>query len=138
MSSYEEQQKDDAKELKQPPRQVSFLKFFSFLSLTDKILLAVGTFAAIIAGAILPSISLVMGNVAVAFSGGNSPTGLKDVMSLISSLVLIIVGLLFVFCYIFYAFWQHLAQNITRNLRKKYLWALMNQEISYFELNQIE
>ena len=137
MSSYKEQ-KDDAKELKQQPRQISFLKFFSFLSLTDKILLVIGTSASIIAGAILPSISLVMGNVAVAFSGGNSPTGLKDVMSLISSLVLIIVGLLFIFCYIFYAFWQHLAQNITRNLRKKYLWALMNQEISYFELNQIE
>jgi hypothetical protein len=91
------------------PRQISFIKFFSFLTLTDKILLVVGTSAAIIAGAILPSISLVMGSVAVAFSGGNTPTGLKDVMSLISSLVLIIVGLLFVFCYIFYAFWQHLA-----------------------------
>ena len=136
MSSVDDK-KDDANQSTQP-RQISFLKFFSFLSMTDKILLGVGTSAAIIAGAILPSISLVMGNVAVAFSGGNTPTGLKDVMSLISSLVLIIVGLLFVFCYIFYAFWQHLAQNITRDLRKKYLWALMNQEISYFELNQIE
>jgi ATP-binding cassette, subfamily B (MDR/TAP), member 1 len=133
MKSYQEQ-KDDSKESK-PPRQISFFKFFSFLSFTDKALLVFGTLAAIIAGAILPSISLVMGNVAVAFSGGNTPTGLKDVMSLISSLVLIIVGLLFVFCYLFYAFWQHLAQNITRDLRKKYIWALMNQEVSYFEMN---
>ncbi len=88
-----------------------------------------------LAGAILPSISVVMGSVAVAFSGGNTPAGLKDVMTLISSLVMIIVALLFVFCYIFYAFWQHLAQNITRDLRKRYIWALMQQEVSYFELN---
>jgi len=81
------------------------MKFFSYLSFTDKILLVIGTTSAILAGGILPSVSLVMGNVAVAFSGGNTPTRLKDQMSLISSLVLIIVGLLFVFCYIFYAFW---------------------------------
>ena len=54
------------------------MKFFGYLSITDKILLVVGTSSAIIAGAILPSVSLVMGNVAVAFSGGNTPSGLKD------------------------------------------------------------
>lgn len=104
-----------------------------FLSFTDKLLLLIGSTAAILAGAILPSVSLVIGNVAVVFSGGNTPAGIKDQMSLISLLVLIIVVVVYVLCYIFYAFWQHLAQNITRDLRKRYLWALMNQEVSYFE-----
>jgi|LauGreDrversion4_2_1035121.scaffolds.fasta_scaffold33772_9 hypothetical protein len=41
----------------------------------DRILLYVGTFAAVAAGAILPSISLVMGNVAAIFS--NSQTSVQ-------------------------------------------------------------
>ena len=45
---------------------------------------------------------------------------------------------IFVFAYIFFAFWQHLAENISLNLRKLYLKALLNQEIAYFEKIKIE
>jgi len=48
------------------------LKFFSFITTYDKLLLAVGTISSILAGAILPSVSLIMGNVAAAFSGSGS------------------------------------------------------------------
>jgi len=54
------------------------MKFFMFLRFTDKLLLLIGTTAAILAGAIFPSVSLIMGNVAVVFSGGNTPDGIKD------------------------------------------------------------
>lgn len=59
-------------------------------------------------------------------------------MSLIVSFVMLIALSLFVFSYIFYAFWQHLAENITTDLRKKYIAALMHQEIAYFEVNKVE
>ena len=45
---------------------------------------------------------------------------------------------LFIFSYMFFAFWQHLAENITTDLRKRYLAALMHQEIGYFEVNKVE
>jgi ATP-binding cassette subfamily B (MDR/TAP) protein 1 len=104
-------------------------------------LLGAGTAAAILAGAILPSISLVMGNVAVAFSGGSSSSSNVNIlsqMSLIASIVMLIALALFVFSYMFFAFWQHLAENITTDLRKRYIAALMHQEIAYFEINKVE
>ena len=45
---------------------------------------------------------------------------------------------IFIFSYIFYAFWNHLAENISLRLRKVYLQALLRQEIGYFEKTRIE
>jgi hypothetical protein len=47
-------------------------------------------------------------------------------MALIGVVVSFIALLLFAFAYCFYAFWQHLAENITTDLRKRYIAALMN------------
>ena len=82
-----------------------------------------------------------MGNVAVAFTGGGgagSDTNLLAQMGTIASIVMMIAFCLFVFSYIFFAFWQHLAENITLDLRKRYIGALMRQEIGYFEVNKVE
>ena len=72
-ASYLQAEKLDpnAEEPKADVRQIAFTKYFSYLKGSDKVLLVCGTTAAILAGAILPSISLVMGNVAVAFTGNN-------------------------------------------------------------------
>ena len=121
--------------------QVPLSKFFAYLTAQDKLLLFIGTFAALIAGAILPSVSLIMGNVATAFSGGGSSTSGSDIisnMSYIASYVVIIAMSLFTFSYMFYAFWQHLAENITTDLRKRYIVALMRQEVAFFEKNKVE
>ena len=94
-----------------------------------------------IAGAILPSVSLIMGNVATAFSGGGSSSSGGDIisnMSYIASYVVLIAMTLFTFSYMFFAFWQHLAENITTDVRKRYISALMRQEIAFFEKNKVE
>ena len=49
--------------------------------------------------------------------GSNTPTGEDGAF--------VALGL-FSFSYMFFAFWQHLAENITNNLRKRYLAALMH------------
>ena len=88
----------------------------------------------------MPSIAFIMGNVANAFSGSASDQGgdiLGD-MSYIASYVFLISALLFIFSYMFFAFWQHLAENIVTDLRKRYLRSLMKQEIGYFEVNKVE
>lgn len=106
----------------------------------DRHLLWFGTLAAVLAGAILPSISLVMGNVAAIFSGDpNQPTSnILQTMAIISIIVSLIALSLFGFSYVLFAFWSHLAQNITIDLRKRYIAALMHQEIAYFETNKVE
>ena len=97
----------ETKEIVPPTRQIPFTKYFTYLTTTDKVLLYAGTASAILAGAILPSISLVMGNVAVAFSGGSggSSVNILSQMSVIASVVMLIALSLFVFSYIFFAFW---------------------------------
>ena len=136
------------KEVAPPPAQpeeevkpISLLKFFSYCDYRDKFLLICGTTAAVLAGAILPSISLVMGNVAAAFSGNDpneNPDNILQTMSVIAAIVSLIALSLFIFAYMFYAFWQHLAANIIKALRKRYIAALMNQEVAYFEINKVE
>jgi ABC-type multidrug transport system fused ATPase/permease subunit len=59
-------------------------------------------------------------------------------MSTIAAIVMMIAMALFIFSYIFYAFYQHLAENICLDLRKRYISALMRQEIGYFETNKVE
>ena len=87
----------------------------------------IGSLASIIAGMILPTIAIIMGSVAEAFTGGNShhDTNPLSQMNVIVSYVITIAMMLFVFSYIFFAFWQHLGENITIDLRKRYLAALM-------------
>ena len=113
---------------------ISFFKFFKYLKTQDKILLFIGSLASVVAGMILPSISTIMGNVSEAFTSGGS----LDEMNYIASYVVLISAGLFVFSYIFYAFWSHLAENIAIDLRKRYLQALMVQEIGFFEKNNVE
>jgi ribosomal protein L20 len=53
-------------------------------------------------------------------------------------IVLIIASILWVFGYIYFAFFQALAETIAINLRGKYLRALMIQEVEFFERNNVE
>jgi ATP-binding cassette subfamily B (MDR/TAP) protein 1 len=80
-----------------------------------------------------------MGHVAAAFTdGGSSPDNIIGTMSTIAVIVMMIAMLLFLFSYIFFAFYQHLAENICLDLRKRYISALMRQEVGYFEINKVE
>ena len=115
------------------------MKFFTYITAYDKLLLFVGILSAMLAGAILPSVSLVMGNVADAFTSGGSGGGdiISD-MSFIASYVILIAASLFIFSYMFFAFWQHLAENIITDLRLRYIRSLMRQEIAFFEVNNVQ
>jgi ABC-type multidrug transport system fused ATPase/permease subunit len=45
---------------------------------------------------------------------------------------------IWIFGYMYFAFWQHLAENISFDLRKRFLAKLLVQEIAYFEKQQVE
>lgn len=55
------------------------------------------------------------------------------------SLYICLVGIgCWLFGYIYYGFWQHLAQNISFDLRSRYLHAILRQEVAYFEKSNVE
>lgn len=91
------------------PRSMAFTKFFTFIEGYDWVLLILGTSSAIIAGALLPSISLVMGHVSSEFVDAQygiiQPYQLMDSMEIIAGWIMAIAAGLFIFSYIFFSFW---------------------------------
>ena len=113
---------------------VSIHRFFEYNSSKDTIMLIIGTIGAIVAGLLLPSIALIMGSIANIFGDdGISGEEMSETIAETAKLICLVSVLIFVFAYIFFAFWQHLAENISLKLRKMYLKSLLNQEIAYFE-----
>lgn len=88
-------------------------------------MLVVGSISAVISGLLLPSISLFMGEVAENFGPEKSNDDTLESMLWLTKWILTVACLLFLFAYIFYAFWQHLAENISADLRARYLDALL-------------
>jgi hypothetical protein len=81
----------------------------------------IGTLSAVICGALLPSIGVVMGEITNTFGPQNSQEEIRESMELLVGYICIVGAGTWVFGYIYYAFWQHLAENITFNLRSRYL-----------------
>lgn len=108
-------------------------KFFTFMTTRDKWLMSVGTVSAAVAGIIIPLISIALSAVTNTFGPANTKEEVLEQMRLIS-LYICLVGLAgWVFGYLYYAFWQHLAQNLSFDLRSRYLSAVLRQEVAYFE-----
>lgn len=55
-----------------------------------------------------------------------SSAQLMDSMEVTAGYIMLIAAGLIITSYTFFAFWQHLAENIILDLRKKYIAALMN------------
>lgn len=119
-------------------RSIAFHRYFKYNSRTDNVMLLIGTAGAIIAGLLVPTIALIMGELAQNFSGGIAADVMAETIAQVSWLVAGVSIIIFVFAYIFFAFWQHVAENISLRLRKIYLKSLLNQEIGYFEHMAIE
>ena len=112
------------------PKQIPFSRFFRYLTFWDRIMLAVGIISCIVAGCLVPSFALIMASVAQAFTkspdGTTDAEGIQKTMNSIATYVILVAVGLFFFCYLFFAFWQHLAENITTDLKKRYLKALLS------------
>ena len=117
----------------------SFHRFFSRCNCLDAFLIFIGTTASMIAGFIIPSISILIGSIAENLKWDNlCIRQLNDQIIDTTKTVLIVTCVIFIFSYIFYSFWMIAASRITLKLRKIYLRALLKQEIEYFEKNNIE
>jgi ATP-binding cassette subfamily B (MDR/TAP) protein 1 len=88
---------------------IEMSKFFTYATRWEKMLMALGTIGAIIAGFLLPCISIAMGAVTNTYDPRNSQDQVLNDMKMICIYICLTgIGCWF-FGYIYYAFWQHLA-----------------------------
>lgn len=87
--------------------------------------MCIGIFSAIVAGGLLPLVSIAQGEVTNTFDPKNAKDALLNRMKT-TSLVICLVGIgQWFFAYVYYSFWQHLAQNLSFDLRSRYLHAIL-------------
>lgn len=117
---------------------IDMKKFFTYVTFKDKCLMIIGAIGAVVAGFLLPCISIAMGEVTNTFNPEDSKEEIINAMRLIC-LYICLTGIgSWVFGYIYFAFWQHLAQNVSFDLRSRYLHAILRQEVAYFEKSNVE
>lgn len=106
-------------------KMIQFKQFFRFMTPSDKALMIIGTICAIVCGCLLPSIGIAMGEITNTFDPDNTEDEIRDTMRILVIYICIVGVGCWIFGYIYYAFWQHLAENISFNLRSRYLKAIM-------------
>ena len=125
MTEKKEEHSPKKEEAPPGPEMINFGKFFTYMTKEDKALMILGTVGAILAGCLLPGISIAMGSVTNTYSPLNTKESVLNSMKMIC-LYINIVGIgCWIFGYIYFAFWQHLAQNISFDLRSRYLHSIL-------------
>ena len=91
------------------PKMINMSEFFRYIHGKDRFLLVVGIVSAVIAGGLLPFVSIAQGEVTNSFDPINAKEAIFDRMKQVA-LVICLVGVAqWFFAYVYYAFWQHLA-----------------------------
>ena len=84
---------------------INFNKFFTYITTKDKMLMVFGTIGAVVAGVLLPCISLAFGSITNSFDPAKGANAMMESMKKIT-LYICLVGIgSWVFGYIYYAFW---------------------------------
>lgn len=108
------------------PEMVPFSHFFMYSTPGEKGLLYMGYVACVLAGLMIPSVSIFMGEITVSFDPDTTAKETLKAIRRLNIAMQIIGGAIWLFSYIFYAFWQHLAENVSFNLRERYIRKLMD------------
>lgn len=79
----------------------------------------------IISGVLYPAVAIVMGDIINTFDPRNTPEDQLDEMKRIMVIFLIVGIISWISTYMYFAFFQHVAENISYNLRAIYLEKLL-------------
>ena len=97
-----------------------------------------GTISAVFAGVLVPGISIAQGEITNSFNPALGDDGILNSMRFVAIIITLVGVGIWIFGYVYYAFWQHVAENISFDLRSRYLSKLLQQEISFFEKQNVE
>ncbi|XP_054802614.1 ABC transporter B family member 11-like [Prosopis cineraria] len=114
-------------------RTVPFYKLFSYADSLDRLLMFVGTTAAIANGMTIPLLMIIFGNVIDAF-GGTSDT--KEIVHNVSKASIDFVYLAmgtFVVSFLQVTCWMVTGERQSARIRSLYLEAILRQEVSFFD-----
>ncbi|CDW81562.1 abc transporter family protein [Stylonychia lemnae] len=117
---------------------IDFSTLFRFITKSDKFMLVIGTTAAIITGAVVPVQSILIGELSQTFKFSDQPAELNQMLRQICIYFTIYAFGTWGFAYIYFSFWQLVAENITYDLKLRYLKHLLQQEFEYFENINVE
>ncbi|TPX12963.1 uncharacterized protein E0L32_006608 [Thyridium curvatum] len=117
--------------------KVSYLALYRYADKRDIIIIATSTLCAVAAGAALPLLSVLFGNLAAAFQGIATDTiSYGEFMSQLNHNVLyyVYIGIAeFGAVFISTAGFTHAGERITRRIREEYLAAILRQNMAYFD-----
>ncbi|KAH9123901.1 hypothetical protein AeMF1_005243 [Aphanomyces euteiches] len=119
-------------------RMASFAELFQFADTTDKILIAIGTLAAIVSGVAHPVQITFFGNIVNAFSLGSGGDIGRDFQHNINHVVYQFLGLattVLLGGFLQIACWSIAASRQAKRLRHAYVCAILRQEIGWFDTN---
>lgn len=138
------------------PELAGYLELFKYADAFDKTLMAVGTLCAVAFGAIQPVISLIIGDVSEAFAqygiaaqkavlGGSINQAALDAAknrlqdAVVYQVILFaVIGVgASVAAYIARATWSVSGQRQARRIRQKFLTAILDQDVRFFDDNQV-
>ena len=100
---------------------IPYSYFFRYATKRDKVLLSIGTVCLVLAGGFLPIISLFYLQLMAGFGPSESQQSTYDTLAWVAQCFVAIACGEFVAQYIYYSLWQHVAANLTFNLRLMYL-----------------
>ncbi|KAI3444981.1 hypothetical protein Pfo_001646 [Paulownia fortunei] len=124
--------KEGQAEKKEPKKTVPFYKLFSFAASRDKVLMTVGTIAAIGNGLSQPLMSLIFGDLIDVFGKSQSNNTLSQVSKVSLKFVYLALG-----CgaaaFLQVACWMITGERQSERVRSLYLTTILQQEIAYFD-----
>jgi ATP-binding cassette subfamily B (MDR/TAP) protein 1 len=126
------------RQLETPPVKVTYFRLYRYATTNDKIIIAISSVAAIIAGAVLPLMTVVFGQLTGSignFSSGNSDD-LSSFGDTVNHLTLYFVYLAigeFVTIYIATVGFIYAGEHIAAKIRMEYLAGILRQNIAYFD-----
>ena len=126
------------RQLDTPPVKVTYFRLYRYATTNDKIIIFVSAIAAIIAGAVLPLMTVVFGQLTGSignFSSGNS-SDLSDFSHTVNHLTLYFVYLAigeFVTIYISTVGFIYAGEHMAAKIREEYLAGILRQNIAYFD-----
>ena len=88
-------------------------------------MVAIGTFFAIASAAIISSLAILLGDITNTFDPTTSSDAIMDQMRILLRNILLVGAAGAIASYFYYAFWQHVAENITFDLRSRFLHKLL-------------
>jgi ATP-binding cassette subfamily B (MDR/TAP) protein 1 len=126
------------RQLETPPVKVTYFGLYRYATTNDKIIIFISGISAIIAGAVLPLMTVIFGQLTGSignFSSGNS-SDLSEFSNSVNHLTLYFVYLAigeFVTIYIATVGFIYAGEHMAAKIREEYLRAVLRQNIAYFD-----